>query len=153
MWRRLKLHGAVALHGSGYLLPWSQANLEHFEWLAAAIRRYEGEATVARVRGFDSGSAEGLEQLFLAARQRDYEALIEQLEGLDAAPRGRGAAGRAARARQRLEQIESIDFSATHSASAPERCSGASRRWVGAGGRPRAPNHHSIVPATRIVDG
>ena len=110
IWRRLRDHGAVALYGSGYLLPWSPDNLERFEWLATAIRKYDGEATVARVQGFEGASAQGLEQLFVEARQRDYETLIEQLERLAEAPRARGVAGRAARARQRLEQIKSIDF-------------------------------------------
>ena len=110
VWRRLKLYGAVALHGSGYLLPASQENLERFEWLASAIRRFEGEATIARVRGFDVASEGGLERLFLDARERDYRGLIAQLERLAASPRGRGAAGRASRVRQRLEQIKGIDF-------------------------------------------
>jgi hypothetical protein len=110
VWRRLKLHGAVALHGSGYLLPWSQENLERFEWLASAIRRFEGEATIASVRRFDAASEGGLERLFLDARERDYQELIEQLQRLAASPGGRGAAGRASRARQRLEQIKSVDF-------------------------------------------
>jgi hypothetical protein len=110
IWRRLRDHGAVALYGSGYLLPWSPTNLEHFEWLATAIRKYEGEATIAQVHSFDRTSDEGLAQLFRDARGRDYEALVEQLQRLASTPRGRGAAGRASRARQRLEQIKSIDF-------------------------------------------
>ena len=110
IWRRLRDHGAVALHGSGYLLPGSPENLERFEWLATSIRKYDGEATVARVQGFDRVSSQDLERRFAEARQRDYAALVEQLERLAKAPRARGAAGRAARARQRLDQIKSIDF-------------------------------------------
>jgi hypothetical protein len=125
----------VALYGSGYLLPWSPANLEHFEWLATAIRKYEGEATIAQVHSFDRASTEGLEQLFLEARGRDYEALIEQLQRLASTPRGRGAAGRAARARQRLEQIKSIDFFGHTLRPRAE----ALLRSVAAGGRGRTP--------------
>jgi hypothetical protein len=110
IWRRLKLYGAAALHGSGYLLPWSQENLERFEWIASTIRKVGGDAAIARVHGFDLASEGDLQRLFLDARQQDYEALIEQLQRLSASPRGRGAAGRASRARQRLEQIKSIDF-------------------------------------------
>ena len=45
-----------------------------------------------------------------AARTALYDAIYSQLERQAKAPRARGAAGRAARARQRLEQIRSIDF-------------------------------------------
>jgi len=36
--RKLKQYGALSLPSSGYLLPNTAANHEHFEWLAAAIR-------------------------------------------------------------------------------------------------------------------
>jgi hypothetical protein len=54
VWRSLQRYGAVPLGNSGYLLPNSPANQERFEWLAAAVRKYAGEASVVRVGSIDN---------------------------------------------------------------------------------------------------
>src|SRR5437867_13066303 len=48
IWRKLQRYGAVPLGNSGYLLPNSPTNQERFEWLAAAVRKYAGEASVVK---------------------------------------------------------------------------------------------------------
>jgi hypothetical protein len=73
VWRRLKLYGAAALHGSGYLLPWSQENLERFEWLASTIRKVGGDAAIAR----RCARAESLLRRVAAGRSGDAESRRE----------------------------------------------------------------------------
>src|SRR5712691_2700551 len=53
IWRKLKRYGALSLKSGGHLLPNSPANLEHFEWLAAAIRKFNGHASVIQVQSLD----------------------------------------------------------------------------------------------------
>ena len=50
VWRKLKKIGALPLGPPGYLLPHNPQNQEHFEWLAASIRGYRGQAAVIEVR-------------------------------------------------------------------------------------------------------
>src|SRR5256885_14773799 len=78
VWRKLKKYGALALRTSGYLLPNKPENQERFEWLAAAIRKYKGEASVVQVQAMDDFPSERLVQLFIQARSKDYEALTRE---------------------------------------------------------------------------
>src|SRR5690349_14525972 len=82
VWRRLKKYGAVPLRTSGYLLPNRPENQERFEWLATAIRKYKGEASVVHVQGMDDLPSEKLVQLFIQARSKDYEALNREAKKL-----------------------------------------------------------------------
>ena len=75
VWRKLKRHGALRLRSSGYVLPNNAMNQERFEWLASAIRKYKGEASVVQVQAIDDLPSEALVQRFVEARSRDYEAL------------------------------------------------------------------------------
>src|SRR5512146_2921378 len=82
VWRKLKRHGALPLRSSGYVLPNNASNQERFEWLAAAIRKYKGEASVVQVHAIDDLPPEALVQQFGEARSRDYEALVRELQKL-----------------------------------------------------------------------
>src|SRR5262250_3413279 len=79
IWRKLKRYGALSLRTSGYLLPNSAENLEHFQWLAASVRKHKGEASVAQLHSLDDHSHEELRKMFVEARSRDYEGLAKQL--------------------------------------------------------------------------
>ncbi len=54
IWRKLQRYGAVPLGNSGYLLPSDAVNEEHFQWLATAIRKYGGDASIVHVQGIDN---------------------------------------------------------------------------------------------------
>lgn len=108
VWRKLKKYGALSLRTSGYLLPNTADNLEHFEWLATAIRKYKGEASVAHVHALDDLPSEKLIQLFNAARSQDYEKLIAELK--KRAGKNKAEPGEIARFRRRLQEIAAIDF-------------------------------------------
>ncbi len=82
VWRKLQRYGAVPLGNSGYLLPNSPANQERFEWLATAIRKYAGDASVVKVQSIDNLSSPQLVGRFAEARAREYQALIRDLQKL-----------------------------------------------------------------------
>jgi hypothetical protein len=105
VWRKLKKLGALPLRTSGYLLPNSPANQERFEWLAAIIRKNRGEASVAQVTSFDGLSDETIAQLFLEARSKDYQQLINALS-----KRGPHKPGQIAVLRRKFAEIVTIDF-------------------------------------------
>lgn len=108
VWRKLKKYGALALRTSGYLLPNSPENQERFEWIAAAIRKYKGQASVAQVNAIDDLPSEKLSQLFVDARSQDYEKLIRELKKVAGA--SKREPGEIARYRRRLQEIAAIDF-------------------------------------------
>jgi hypothetical protein len=108
VWRKLKKYGALALRTSGYLLPNTAENQERFEWLAAAIRKYKGQASVAQLHGMDDLPTDKLTQLFIEARSKDYEALLRDLKKFVA--KAKREPGETARFRRRLQDIVAIDF-------------------------------------------
>jgi hypothetical protein len=108
VWRKLKKYGTVALRTSGYLLPNTSENRERFEWLAAAVRKYKGQASVAQVHAMDDLPADKLQQMFVDARSKDYELLIQDLKKFTS--KGKHEPGEIARFRRRLQEIAAIDF-------------------------------------------
>jgi len=106
IWRLLKRYGSVGLRSSGYVLPHNAQNLERFEWLAAAVRKYRGEASVIHVDSIDNLPSKELSELFLEARGRDYEALIRELKGCKTASKP----GQLSRFRRHFQEIVAIDF-------------------------------------------
>lgn len=108
VWRKLKKYGTISLHTSGHLLPNTPQNQERFEWLATAIRKYKGQASVAQLHGIDDLPFEKLKQMFVEARSKDYETLIRDLKKL-ASKRNREP-GEIARFRRRLQEVAAIDF-------------------------------------------
>jgi hypothetical protein len=105
IWRKLKKLGALPLRTSGYLLPNTPINHERFEWLAAIIRKNRGEASVAQVSSFDGLSDGTIAQLFLEARNKDYQQLIKSV-----GKRRAHKPGQLAVFRRRLTEIAAIDF-------------------------------------------
>jgi hypothetical protein len=110
VWRKLQRYGAVALGNSGYLLPNNPTNQERFEWLATAIRKYAGEASVVLVHSIDNLSTPQLIGRFAEARAREYQELIRELEKLSAVPPQKRASSRVSRLRVRFREIVEIDF-------------------------------------------
>ncbi|HWC20101.1 MAG TPA: chromate resistance protein ChrB domain-containing protein [Terriglobales bacterium] len=106
VWRKLKQHGALSLPSSGYLLPNTAQNHEHFEWLAAAIRKYKGQASVIKVNDIDDQPPAQLRQRFIEARSEDYEQLLRELRKSSV----KRSSGQLARLRRRFQHIVGIDF-------------------------------------------
>ena len=110
VWRKLQRYGAVPLGNSGYLLPNNPVTRERFEWLAVAIRKYGGEASVVKVESIDNLSTAQLIARFAEARSREYQELIGELEPLSSIPRQKRPSGRLSRIRTRFSEITEVDF-------------------------------------------
>src|SRR5262245_60656282 len=104
IWRKLKRYGALSLRTSGYLLPNTAENMERVEWIAAESRKHKGHASVAQGQSFDDLPHERLVQLFVADRNKDYEALVRELKS----SRQRRMA--LSSVRRRLQEIAAVDF-------------------------------------------
>ncbi len=110
VWRKLQRYGAVPLGNSGYLLPNNPTNQERFEWLATAIRKYAGEASVVKVQSIDNLSAPQLVGRFAEARAHEYQELIRELQKLSSVPPEKRPASRVRRLTARFREIVEIDF-------------------------------------------
>ena len=109
VWRRLQRYGTVPLGNSGYLLPSDASNEERFQWLATAIRKYGGDASVVRVESIDNLSTPKLKSQFSEARNREYQDLIQQIQTITATSERKGEA-RLSRLRNRFQEIVNVDF-------------------------------------------
>ncbi|HET9994377.1 MAG TPA: chromate resistance protein ChrB domain-containing protein [Candidatus Acidoferrum sp.] len=110
VWRKLQRYGAVPLGNSGYLLPNNPTNQERFEWLATAIRKYAGEASVVKVHSIDNLSTPQLVGRFAEARAREYQELIRELQKLSSMTSRKRSPGRVSRLRARFRDIVEVDF-------------------------------------------
>jgi hypothetical protein len=79
VWRKLQKYGALAWKNSAYALPHTPANLEKFQWLAAEIRKYRGDASIVEVARIEGHPDREIVALFNQARARGYEELIRDL--------------------------------------------------------------------------
>ena len=119
MWRRLQKIGAVAVKNTVYVLPRSDQSSEDFHWVAREIIEGGGDASVCEATFVEGITTNELIELFRAARDSDYVELIGEVKELDkelrAAETGgdawaSGMAGRVSRLRQKLTEIQAIDF-------------------------------------------
>lgn len=100
----------LPLRSPGYVLPTSAVNQEHMEWLAAAIRSYQGQASVVKVQGFDDLPDEQLKQLFAESRSHDYQKLLHETKKLLYLPPPRRPSGQLKRIRRRFVELQDIDL-------------------------------------------
>ncbi|HXU21486.1 MAG TPA: chromate resistance protein ChrB domain-containing protein [Verrucomicrobiae bacterium] len=110
VWRKLQRYGAIPLGNSGYLLPNNPAAQERFEWLATAIRKYAGDASVVKVQSIDNLSTPQLVGRFAEARGRDYQELIRELRKILSGRERKSTPGRLSRLRARFLEIAQVDF-------------------------------------------
>jgi len=110
VWRKLQRYGTVPLGNSGYLLPGNPVNEERFQWLATAIRKYKGDASIVHVRSIDNISTPQLIGRFAEARAGEYQELIRELQRFSSLPKQKRAVGRLSRLRSRFQEIVEVDF-------------------------------------------
>lgn len=119
-WRRLQRLGALALKHAAYVLPNTPQAREDFEWMKREIIAFDGQASVFAAQSLDGAEDEAIVAAFRNARRQEFDELIRSLDrlrrslGREASRRGSAAALRATRVtrrwRQRLEQIQAVDF-------------------------------------------
>jgi hypothetical protein len=110
VWRKLQRYGTVPLGNSGYLLPGDPASEERFEWLATAIRKYGGDASVVRVQSIDNISTPQLIGRFAEARIKEYQELMREIQKFTARPPQDKSMRRLSRLRSRFQEIVEVDF-------------------------------------------
>jgi len=119
MWRRLQKIGAVAVKNAVYVLPCSEQSSEDFHWVAREIIESGGDASVCEATFIEGTTTNELIELFKAARDSDYREVIEEikeikeeLRAVEKAGEGwaSGMATRVSRLKQRLTEIQAIDF-------------------------------------------
>lgn len=106
------------MKNSVYVLPRSDETLEDFQWVRREILAGKGDATVCEARFVEGLSDTDIEALFLAAREADYAALLQEARPLQgtAARKGKGklspeqTSAALTRLRKRLQEIVAIDF-------------------------------------------
>ena len=110
VWRKLQRYGTVPLGNSGYLLPSGSSNEERFQWLATAIRKNGGDASVVRVESIDNLTPAQLRAKFSEARDREYQELVREIQKASALLSDGKAEGRLGRLRVRFQEIVEVDF-------------------------------------------
>src|SRR2546421_414982 len=110
IWRKVQRYGSVPLGNSGSLLPNSPSNEERFQWLATAIHKYGGDASIVRVESIDNISTPQLIGRFAEARAREYQELIRDLKEFSSMPLPKRSISRLSRLRARFQEIVEVDF-------------------------------------------
>src|SRR5713226_6298410 len=110
VWRKLQRYGTVPLGNSGYLLPSGSMNEERLQWLAKAIRKCGGDASIVHVRSIDNISTPQLIGRFAEARGREYQELIRELQSFSSISVQKRAVGFLSRLRSRFQEIVEVDF-------------------------------------------
>src|SRR5712664_1807606 len=87
VWRKLQHYGTVPLGNSSYLLPGNPVNEERFQWLATAIRKYGGDASIVQVRSINNISTPQLISRFAETRTGEYQKLIRELQRFSSLPK------------------------------------------------------------------
>jgi hypothetical protein len=106
VWRKVQRYGAIPLGNSGYLLPNNPVTQERYEWLATAIRKHAGEASVVTVQSIDNLTRPQLVARFTEARNREYQELMRELQKVPSSA-GRN---RSSRLKSRFREISEVDF-------------------------------------------
>jgi hypothetical protein len=140
--RRLQRLGAVALKNSVYLLPRLDETVEDFQWLLREIQADGGEATLCQATLLDGLSDDQVEALFRAECDAAYGEIERSSREDDPDP---------ARLRQRLEEVERVDFFNAAGREGAERAIAAvEHRESGLAGEARPARVRGATWVTRV---
>src|ERR1051326_3793920 len=118
MWRRLQKIGAVPVKNAVYVLPRSDQSIEDFHWVAREIIEAGGDASVCEATFIEGITNREVIEFFRSAREADYRALILEIKEINEDIRkssnteglASGSMSGVSRLRQKLTEIQSIDF-------------------------------------------
>jgi hypothetical protein len=117
--RHLQRIGAVAIKNSVYALPRNDETQEDFQWVLREVVKGGGDASILEAQFIEGLSDEQVVALFQTARESDYRELGEEARKVSASLPKRGpppenrrneVANQIARLRQRVSELEAIDF-------------------------------------------
>jgi hypothetical protein len=138
-WRRLQQIGAVPTRNSVYVLPNIDECRENFEWIRGEIVALGGEATVFAADALNAEGADAIVTTFQRSRSVEYAAIVRDAKRLLSKLGAKGAGVpsrreygvRVIRAlRQRLTDLEHIDFFDAPARAAAAQAVGALERIV-----------------------
>ena len=119
MWRRLQKIGAVAVKNAVYVLPRTDQSSEDFHWIAREIIESGGDASVCEATFIEGITTQELIALFQEARNADYANLKTEVQEVAEEQKvaessgdawATGLAARISRLREKLSEIQAIDF-------------------------------------------
>jgi hypothetical protein len=118
IWRRLQRLGAVAIKNAAYVLPKSEQALVDFQWVVHEITDGGGDASLCEALFVEGITDDEVEALFRAARDAEYEKILEDVRLVDEAlkeasedPERKGSVeADLARSKRRVAEVEAIDF-------------------------------------------
>jgi hypothetical protein len=117
--RHLQRIGAVAIKNSVYALPRNDETQEDFQWVLREVVKGGGDASILEAQFIEGLSDQQVLALFQSAREADYRELAEEARKVSASLPKRGpppenrrneVANQIARLRQRLSELDAIDF-------------------------------------------
>ena len=118
-WRRLQAVGAVQLKSSLYVLPFSEANYEHLQWLAQEVEELGGEAVFLQCPAVENLSEDEIKAIFGRVRDEDHARLYEEVKDfgnsleaqvMDQKQKARDLEAGLKRFSRKFEAIQEIDF-------------------------------------------
>jgi hypothetical protein len=110
IWRRLQRLGAVGIKSSVYALPATEAAREDLGWVLREIVEGGGDASLVEARFVEGLSDEQVREMFRAARDADYQALLDEARKLRRKAPGDDLRGQVERLRKRVSEVAVIDF-------------------------------------------
>lgn len=130
IWRRLQKIGAVAIKQSVYVLPVNDQSYEDLHWIVKEITEGGGTASLSKTVFLEGLSCIRVESLFQAARDADYEKIVEDGRSfLNDSVESSGDSDtfilrkkrELSRIRSRFREIKAIDFFNASGREAAER--------------------------------
>jgi len=118
-WRRLQAVGAVQLKSSLYVLPASDSNYEHLQWLAREVEELGGEAVFFHCPTVENLTDTEIKALFGKVRDEDYARLHEEVRefaksleagAMDQEEKVRELQARLKKFTRKCQAIREIDF-------------------------------------------
>jgi hypothetical protein len=113
VWRKLQKYGTLNWKNCAYILPFNLSNLEKFQWLAAEVQKYQGEASVVDVPRIHGFTNKQVMTMFNSARALQYDGLIRDIRLKLRAAASRSKAEQLltfSRLNRRLADLNTIDF-------------------------------------------
>ncbi|MEO5361048.1 MAG: chromate resistance protein [Nitrospirota bacterium] len=83
IWRRLSGAGALQLKDAVYVLPYSAAHFEFFQWLSSEVMLLGGEALFVKAEKIEMLDDSAIIKLFNQHRKKDYAAIERYLDEIE----------------------------------------------------------------------
>ncbi len=83
IWRRLIKAGSLHFKGSVYILPFSDDNLEFFQWLISEINSMGGEGAFVRAGNIETVRNSEIVQLFNQQKDNEYKLMEKGLDEIE----------------------------------------------------------------------